>query len=64
MLGKSFLGSGGKSEDKQVFSRMIDNVKIARGDGSNEVTLDLQVPQNDINILLKPKKPADKNLSK
>ncbi|MBA2621339.1 MAG: hypothetical protein H0U87_09070 [Acidobacteria bacterium] len=64
MLGKSFLGSGGKSEDKQVFSRMIDNVKIARGDGSNEVTLDLQVPQNDINILLKPKKPADKNPSK
>ncbi len=63
MLGKTFLG-GNKSEDKQVFSRMIDNVKIARGENSNEVTLDLQVPQNDINILLKSKKPANKNSSK
>jgi hypothetical protein len=64
MLGKTFLGGNAKSEDKQVFARMIDNVKIARGESSNEVMLDLQVPQNDINILLKPKKPADKNSSK
>lgn len=56
MLGKSFLGAA-KSEDKQVFVRMIDNLRIARA--ANEITLDLQVPQNDINILLKQKKPTD-----
>lgn len=49
MLGKAFLG-GNKSADKQVYSRMIDNAKITRN--GMEVSLDLQVPQSDINILL------------
>ena len=49
MLGKAFLG-GGKTEDKKVYGRMIDNARIAQS--GSEVTLDLQVPQTDINILL------------
>lgn len=49
MLGKAFLG-GGKGEDKKVYARMIENAKITRN--STEVSLDLQVPQSDINILL------------
>jgi hypothetical protein len=49
MLGKGFLG-GSKSADKQVYSRMIENAKITRT--TSEVSLDLQVPQTDINILL------------
>ena len=48
MLGKAFIG--GKTEDKKVYSRMIDNARIAQT--GSEVTLDLQVPQSDINILL------------
>ncbi len=52
-LGKMFLGSG-KDADKQVYARMIDKVKIARA--ANEVTLDLQVSQADVNILLSKKK--------
>lgn len=52
-LGKMFIG-GGKGADKQVFARMIDNLKIARA--ANEVTLDLQVSQADVNILLSKKK--------
>ena len=48
MLGKAFIG--GKGEDKKVFARMIDNAKITRN--ASEVSLDLQVPQSDINILL------------
>lgn len=49
MVGKSLLGSS-KSADKQVYARMIDNAKITRN--AAEVMFDLQVPQNDINILL------------
>jgi hypothetical protein len=49
MLGKSFLG-GSKSADKRVYGRMIENAKITRT--TSEVSLDLQVPQTDINILL------------
>ncbi len=49
MIGKALLGSS-KSADKQVYVRMIDNAKITRT--ASEVSLDLQVPQNDINILL------------
>jgi len=52
-LGKIFIG-GGKGADKQVFARMIDNLKIARA--ANEVTLDLQIPQSDISILISKKK--------
>jgi len=49
MVGKGFLG-GAKGEDKKVLARMIENVKIARS--ANQITLDLQVPQSDINLLL------------
>lgn len=47
MIGKSLIGSG---EDKKVYARMIENAKFTRN--ASEVTLDLQVPQSDINILL------------
>lgn len=49
MLGKAFLG-GAKGADKQVFSRMIENVKFSVK--ANEVVMDLQVPQGDIDILV------------
>jgi hypothetical protein len=49
MVGKAFLG-GAKGADKQVYARMIDNVKFAQT--GNEVTLDLSVPQSDIDILV------------
>jgi hypothetical protein len=49
MLGKAFIGSG-KGEDKKVYARMIDNARITRN--LTEVSLDLQVQQTDINILL------------
>ncbi|HXG85445.1 MAG TPA: hypothetical protein VNI84_15595 [Pyrinomonadaceae bacterium] len=48
-IGKIFLG-GAKGADKQLYSRLVENVKIARA--ADEVTLDLQVPQSDINFLL------------
>lgn len=48
-IGKSFLGDA-KSEDKQIFAKMIENVKITQN--QTLVSLDLQVPQSDINILL------------
>jgi hypothetical protein len=49
LLGKAFLGNT-SSADKQVYARMIANTKFSsRG---NEVTIDLQVPQSDIDILV------------
>jgi len=49
VLGKAFL-SGAKGADKQVYARLIENVKFSvRG---NEVNMDLQVPQSDIDILV------------
>jgi hypothetical protein len=48
-LGKMFLG-GSKSEDKKVYLRMLENVKIMQK--SNEIAFDLQVPQSDINVLI------------
>lgn len=49
MLGKSFLG-GAKGADKQVYARLVNDLKIARAGG--EVTLDAQIAQSDINVLL------------
>ncbi|HRI04437.1 MAG TPA: hypothetical protein PLL77_11905 [Pyrinomonadaceae bacterium] len=49
MLGGAILG-GSKRSDQQVYSRMIKNAKIASR--ANEVTLDLLVPQADIDILV------------
>jgi hypothetical protein len=52
-VGKAFLGSA-KGADKQVYARMIENVKFARA--ANEVSIDLQVQQSDINVLIGEKK--------
>jgi hypothetical protein len=49
LVGKAFLG-GAKGADKQVYARMIDNVKFTQA--GSEVTLDLSVPQSDIDILV------------
>ncbi len=49
MVGKAIIG-GAKGADKQVFGRMIDSAKISQN--GNEVTLDLQVAQGDIDILV------------
>jgi len=49
MLGKAFLGAS-KSPDKQVYARMVKNLKLdIRG---NDVTLSLVVPQADIDTLI------------
>ena len=49
MIGRSFLG-GSKRADQQVYARMLKNAKIdSRG---TDVTLDLLVPQADIDILV------------
>lgn len=49
MVGKAILG-GSKRTDQQVYGRMVKAAKFtARG---NEVTLDLLVPQADIDILI------------
>jgi hypothetical protein len=48
-VGKAFLGSA-KGADKQVYGRMIENAKFSRS--TNEVTLNLQVLQSDINVLI------------
>lgn len=49
MLGKALLG-GSKGGDKQVFARMIENAKFSST--GNEVSLSLQVPQSDIDVLV------------
>jgi hypothetical protein len=49
MIGKAFLG-GSKGADKQVYARMIENSRFAVN--GNEVSLDLSIPQSDIDILV------------
>ncbi len=49
ILGNAFLGNA-KGADKQVFSRMIKNARI--DSHGNDVTLDLTVPQSDIDVLV------------
>lgn len=48
-LGKMFL-SGNKNEEKQVYARMIDNAEITRT--GTEVSLALEVPQSDIDVIV------------
>ncbi len=49
MVGKAFLG-GSKRADQQVYGRMLQNAKFAaRG---TDVTLELAVPQSDIDVLI------------
>ena len=45
---------GSQKEDQKVYGRMLENAKIAQS--GSEVTLDLQVPQTDINVLVGEKK--------
>jgi hypothetical protein len=45
---------GSKREDQKVYGRMLESVRVAQN--ANEVTLDLQVPQADINVLIGEKK--------
>ncbi len=49
LIGKAFLG-GSKGPDKDVYGRMIDNAKFARS--GSDVTLDLSIPQSDLDILV------------
>lgn len=48
-LGKMFLG-GNKNADKQVYARMVENANITRT--GTEVSLDLEVPQSDIDVIV------------
>ncbi|MBC7795783.1 MAG: hypothetical protein H7Z37_02795 [Pyrinomonadaceae bacterium] len=48
------LLNGAKGADKQVYARMIENVKFTRN--LNEVSLDLDVPQSDIDVIIGAKK--------
>jgi hypothetical protein len=48
-LGKNILG-GSKRADQQILARMIGNAKIARV--NNDVTLDLAVPQSDVDVFV------------
>jgi hypothetical protein len=48
-IGKALIGRS-KGADKQVYARMIDNARFTRA--ANELTLDLTVPQTDIDILI------------
>ncbi|HQU83296.1 MAG TPA: hypothetical protein PKY59_09240 [Pyrinomonadaceae bacterium] len=50
MLGKAFLGSA-KGADKEVYARMIENAVIKRA--NNEVSLELSVPQSDLDIVMR-----------
>lgn len=52
-IGKVLIG-GSKGSNKAVYGRMVESAKFSRN--STEITLDLQVPQADINILLGEKK--------
>jgi hypothetical protein len=49
MVGKAIIG-GMRGADKKVYARMIENAKFTRA--ANELTLDLQVPQSDIDVLI------------
>lgn len=49
LVGKAILG-GSSRADQQVYARMIDNAKIVRQ--GTDITLDLQVAQSDIDILI------------
>lgn len=49
MLGKMFLGNA-KGADKEVYARLIENVKFASK--GNEVSMDLAIAQTDIDFLI------------
>jgi hypothetical protein len=43
-----------KREDQKIYGRMLENVKIAQN--GSEVSIDLQVPQADLNVIVGAKK--------
>ena len=49
MLGKMFLGNA-KGADKQVYARLVENVKFSNK--GNEVSMDLAIAQTDIDFLV------------
>lgn len=49
MIGKSIL-AGSKGADKQIYAGLVEKAVISRK--TNEVSLDLQVPQSDVNALV------------
>ncbi|MFL6467926.1 MAG: hypothetical protein ACJ72Z_08210 [Pyrinomonadaceae bacterium] len=48
-LGKAFLG-GSKAADKQLYARLLTNVRISQV--ANELSLDLAIPQSDLDALV------------
>jgi hypothetical protein len=50
----SALLSGSKGADKKVYARMVENARITQL--GNEVSLNLKVPQSDIDVLIGEKK--------
>ncbi|HEY8559505.1 MAG TPA: hypothetical protein VIL74_03805 [Pyrinomonadaceae bacterium] len=54
LRGFSGILKGSQRQDQKIYGRMLESVKIAQT--GNEVTLDLQVPQADINVLVGAKK--------
>jgi len=53
---QTFAGilKGSKREDQKVYGRMLESVKL--GQAGNELTVDLLVPQSDINVIVGAKK--------
>lgn len=53
---QSFAGilKGSKREDQKVYGRMLESVKLAQT--GNELTMDLLVPQSDLNVIVGAKK--------
>jgi len=45
---------GSKREDQKIYGRMLENTKVVQN--GTEVTLDLQVPQTDLNVIVGAKK--------
>lgn len=52
-LGKALLGAS-KSPDKKAYGKMVENARIAQA--GNEITLDLLIPQADLNVTVGAKK--------
>jgi len=49
VVGKIFLG-GARGDDKKLYAKLLENAVISRK--TNEVMLDLQIPQTDVNALV------------
>ncbi len=49
MVGKGLLG-GMKGSDKQVYAKMVENMKISRE--TNQIMLDLNIPQSDLDVII------------